>query len=1189
MIAEFFRFELRQQLRAPLLWLISLLFGLLAFAMTSSDAVQIGGAIGNVNRNAPSTVIMALSYFSLLGLFAIASFIAGALLRDFELGTADLFFSSPMRKRDFLIGRFSAALVACLLVFAMVVAGLMIAPLMPWIDPERLGPFSLMPYLWGLCVVVLPNLLFIGALLALLAVTARNLLVVYLGVIAFFILYRLGRGLATDLDNEWLAVMMDPFGITALRRTLRYWSSAELNTAIPSLDRFLLANRLVWSSIGLALAATAFALFKPQRTATGKGWFRRKKRSAPVATTPSTVVAPRVQPAFGTGTAVAQFLHALRFDTVGVLKSVPFLIMLAFAVANLLGSAGAMRSLFGTETYPTTSVMIGALQDTFGFMVVFIVMFYAGDLVFKERGVKLAEVTDAMPVPNWVPLLSKAATLVLVVLIFQGIGSLGAIGYQLAKGYRELEPLLYAKALLLDSVPFVLMGGLALVLQVLTNNKFIGYGALILVVVLQSVFGLLHFEHNLYNFSRASEAPYSDMNGYGQFLGARLWFQAYWGLFVAALLTLAAAFWVRGVSPSLRDRLALARNRLRGAPGLVLAGFALAWVGAGSFIFWNTNLLNRYVPSDVAMDEQVRYEKEYRKYKGLAQPRILAVEVDVDLHPETLSVSSKGRYRIANPHAQPISEFHITVDPEQRIAALEFGGAKLSHDDERLGYRIYKLDRPMQPGEQRELRFAQSFAQRGFGNEPDNKAIVANGSFFNSAAFPHFGYNENRQLADRNERRKRGVAEVQRMAKLEDKAARGNHYIGGDADWIDFKTTVCTAPDQIALAPGYLKREYRRDGRRCFDYAMDQPMLPFYAYLSAKWQVKRAEHGGIPVEVYYDPKHAYNVDRMIDGVKQSLDYFQAQFTPYQHRQVRIIEFPGYARFAQSFANTIPFSESIGFIADLRDTSAIDYVFYVTAHEVAHQWWAHQVIGADLQGSTMLSESLSQYSALMVMEKAYGRAKMRRFLKYELDNYLSERSAERVEELPLYRVENQPYVHYRKGSLVFYRLREDLGEAAVNRALKRFLQDKGFQQPPYTTSAELLDYLRAEAKPEQQALITDLFEKITFYDNRVVSASTNKRADGKYEVTMQLHAGKVYVDGKGKESPARLDDWIEIGVFARGPSGEEADEKPLLLERRRITEGESTIKVVVGEAPYEVGFDPYNKLIDRVSADNRQRL
>jgi aminopeptidase N len=328
---------------------------------------------------------------------------------------------------------------------------------------------------------------------------------------------------------------------------------------------------------------------------------------------------------------------------------------------------------------------------------------------------------------------------------------------------------------------------------------------------------------------------------------------------------------------------------------------------------------------------------------------------------------------------------------------------------------------------------------------------------------------------------------------------------------------------------------------------------------------------------------------MIESVQKSLAYYEANFTPYQHRQVRIIEFPGYEDFAQSFANTIPYSESVGFIADLRGKDAVDYVYYITAHEIAHQWWAHQVIGANMQGATVLSESLSQYSALMVMEKAYGRSKMRQFLKYELDRYLSDRGGEIVEELPLYRVENQPYIHYRKASLVFYRLRDEIGEDALNRALKKFLQDKGYQLPPYATSVELLDYIRAEAGPQHASLIADLFEKISFYDNRVETATAKTRADGKYDVVLDLRAAKLYADGKGKETPGKLDDWIEVGVFARGPSGEEADEKVLYLKRHRITAGQPKLTVVVDAEPYEAGFDPYNKLIDRVSLDNRKRV
>jgi aminopeptidase N len=365
--------------------------------------------------------------------------------------------------------------------------------------------------------------------------------------------------------------------------------------------------------------------------------------------------------------------------------------------------------------------------------------------------------------------------------------------------------------------------------------------------------------------------------------------------------------------------------------------------------------------------------------------------------------------------------------------------------------------------------------------------------------------------------------------------------------------------------------------------------LRFFAYLSADWQVRKSDWHGIPIEIYHDPKHAYNVDRMIAGTQKSLDYFTTQFTPYQHKQVRILEFPNYQRFAQSFANTIPFSESIGFIADLRDKDDIDYVFYVTAHEMAHQWWGHQVTAANVQGASMLIESLAQYSALMVMEKEYGPHQMRRFLRYELDRYLSSRGAEKIEELPLVRVENQDYIHYRKGSLVFYRLRDEIGEAALNRALKRFLQDKGYQEAPFATSAELVDYIRAEAPVGKHALIADLFERIVFYDNRVTEAKAVKRPDGQWDVTMKLHLAKMQADGKGQETPRTYDEAVEIGVFARAKDAKESDERVLLLEKRVLRGENPTVTVTVKEQPFDVGIDPYNKLIDRVARDNRKEV
>jgi hypothetical protein len=557
----------------------------------------------------------------------------------------------------------------------------------------------------------------------------------------------------------------------------------------------------------------------------------------------------------------------------------------------------------------------------------------------------------------------------------------------------------------------------------------------------------------------------------------------------------------------------------------------------------------------------------------------------------------RGHYRLVNKHDAPIQELHVYTNPKASLQVASPADAVVKLDDPKAGVRIYTLREPLAAGAALDFDFTVERAERGFTNSgmpPSTgggdlrSTLNANGTFFNSSELmPHFGYDESRQIVDRNERRKRDLGDVPRMPKLEDESARGGTGLV-DADWINFEATVSTSADQIALAPGYLQREWTENGRRYFHYKMDQPMLPFYCFLSARWEVKHGEWQGLPIEIYYDAKHAYNVDRMIDATRKSLDYFTANFSPYQHRQVRILEFPRYARFAQSFANTIPFSEGIGFIADLRDPDDIDYVFYVTAHEMAHQWWGHQVIGAGVQGQSLILESLSQYSSLMVMEKEYGREHMRRFLKYELDRYLRGRGGELVEELPLMRVEDQGYIHYSKGSLILYRLRDEIGEENLNRALANYIHDKAFQQPPYTTTLELLDYIRAQTPAEKQPLIDELFARIIFYDNRVLSASVTPRG-GKYDVSIEYQAAKRESDGMGRESDLALDDWIEIGVFARNAKGSERTEKPLYLQRQRITQARGTIEVTVDAAPYEVGFDPYNKLIDRIPDDNRMTV
>jgi aminopeptidase N len=397
---------------------------------------------------------------------------------------------------------------------------------------------------------------------------------------------------------------------------------------------------------------------------------------------------------------------------------------------------------------------------------------------------------------------------------------------------------------------------------------------------------------------------------------------------------------------------------------------------------------------------------------------------------------------------------------------------------------------------------------------------------------------------------------------------------------------VSTPADQIPMAPGYKVAERVANGRRTAEFRTEAPILDFFSIQSARYAVKRVPYKGVDLSVYYHPAHAWNVDRMISALKFGLDYDQANFSPYQFRQIRILEFPDYAQFAQSFANTIPYSEGIGFTMDQRDRSKIDFVTYVTCHELGHQWWAHQVIGADMQGDTMLDETFAQYTALMAMKHLYGPDQIRRFLKFELDSYLRSRGGEAVEELPLERVEDQAYIHYRKGSLVMYRLQDEVGEATVNAALRHLIKDFAFKGAPYPSSKDFVRYLRAEVGPNKQQLITDLFERITLYDLKAVHAVSKKRADGRYDVALQVTAKKLYADGQGKETEAPLKEDFDIGLFAKEPGKPEFGARDVILMKHlQVHSGRQTFTFVTDRAPKFAGVDPYNKAIDRNSDDN----
>ena len=459
--------------------------------------------------------------------------------------------------------------------------------------------------------------------------------------------------------------------------------------------------------------------------------------------------------------------------------------------------------------------------------------------------------------------------------------------------------------------------------------------------------------------------------------------------------------------------------------------------------------------------------------------------------------------------------------------------------------------------------------------------VVDNGTFLNNfAVAPFIGVNRLRLLTDQVQRRKYGLAPELPMPKLEDDAARAVNQLR--ADWVSADITVTTSADQTPLAPGYKVSDETRDRRRIARFKTEAPVMHFFSIQSAAYETHADKLGDIDLTVFSHPAHRYNVAAMLAAMKASLDLYSRIFSPYQFHQARIAEVP-YGDFAQSFANTIPFAENLGFLVEHTDPEKIDTVTYATAHEIGHQWWGHQIVPADMQGSNMLTETFAQYSALLTMEKLYGKAQIRKFLKYELDNYLRGRSRDLASEQPLVRVENQPYIHYRKGAVVMYFLKEELGEDTVDRALRRLLADYAFKPAPYPSSRDFVRYLREEAGPAHDQLITDLFERIMLYEIKTGKCSAAPQPDGKFDVTIEVEAHKYYADGRGKETEAPLAEDFDVGLFDIEPGKAGfGDQAIVLATRRPIVSGKQVLSLVADHAPKFAGVDPYNERITRNS-------
>lgn len=1083
---EFFKFEINYRLKRPETYFFFLFLCL--FSLFGVEFVFQGIELGLVKKNSPLVIAKSMGAITGLSMIIVSMMMGVPILRDFQYDVTSLLYINPVSKKDYLWGRFLGSLAVLVLVFSSVLWGMMLGEFMPWNDPKEFLPFRFINYLQPFLWVALPTLFFGASVFFVTGALSKNLMVVYTQGVVIFVLFVITK----SITNETLQALFDPFSISTLTKASEGRTVTERNFRLIPMSGIMLLNKLFWIATGLFALAIGYVKFQLV-VLTEKTSNKKQKQNAQALTDTFNKILPTVTPVYHVKAQFIQLFLTARFHSLFILKLTSFWAIILCCFLIILINSVNLGTSHGVNSYPTTYLIIEELQEMAIYFFMIILVFYSGEIMWKEKEANLDLIYDASPLDRFVNVSSRFLALLFIYAIVMLSFIVAGILFQTWNGYYRYELDVYFFGFFLELFPFMaLYTFAALFFQALTGSKFMGMIATVAFAIINVVISKFGLEHALLNFGGQALAKYSDMNGYGHFLTAYLWVKIYWILFGVLLLMLAGILMGRGAETALRKRWMSGLNQI-GKPLVVLSIVcAVLFIGIGGYIFYNTNVVNEFATKREQANFRADYEKSLKQFEYIPQPKIVDVKLKIDLFPSKRAYEITGYYVVTNTSRVPIRAIHVQklIASKVDLTDVTFNrSVTVNTAYEKYQYTIYELSQSLAPGDTLKMSFKQTLQPEGFEADDSNTEVVYNGTFFDNAMLPGFGYQKKYELQDEDERKEFELAPRLQKAKRDDVREWVNARSGSDSDGVRLEIIISTEAQQTALTSGNLVAKWNKKGRNYFHYKTNQRIIHFYPVVSTRYEVMRATciPSGNPakelvdLEIYYQKGHEYNLKRMMESMKMSLNYYSTHFRPYPYKHLRIVEFPRYRTFAQSLPGIIPFSEAIGFVMDIDDEKDVDMAFFITAHEVAHQWWGMQLEAANVQGQNMILETLAQYSAMMVFKEKYRDEKIQQFLKLQWDAYREAALKSRKEELPLALVENERHIYYNKGALNMYELQKRIGEKNVNRALQNFLKDwRSFNNLKktnrYSTTPDLLQYFREVTPDSVQYVVTDLFER-----------------------------------------------------------------------------------------------------------------
>ncbi|MEL4897089.1 ABC transporter permease/M1 family aminopeptidase [Crocosphaera sp. Alani8] len=1180
------KFEIFYHLQRPTFWIISLLFFGIALMDSVSNASQ-GQAF--FFMNSPSQIFQTTIWYTIFGIVAAAAFVAETFVRDANHRMEGLILSTPISKWNYLGLRFLSAVGMTLLAFSGYLPGTILGTLMPGLNPYALGPFRPDAYIFSYFLFVIPNLFLASAIAFLLASRTRNLAITYAGAIVLVMLY-LASLMMVGMDvinfsqyRFWS--MFDPFGFHAFEETRLGWTVYQHNTLMPNLTNTLLLNRLLWVTVGLVACGFSYQTYSlkmlkrsPQKKARDTGGEKNvsTQRQEYSQTWKQSNTSQLL-------TIFQQRCDRSLFEIRWILQGRAFWLLTGFGLITLVMTA------LGTGSYnysnPSTDLLIHAANVYFEYILFAIIVIYAAELMWRDRQMRIQDVIDATPISNGVLLLSKLTALFVMISFNLLLAMVVMIPYQALNGYYDFEIPLYLQMLFVEHGPyFYLIAVLSLFTQVITQHKYAGMALAIAIALSKIPLDAFGLYHNLYRFASTNDIEYSLMNGYGNLLTGHLWYSLYWGVAGAILMAIAYIIWPRGTAKTSWGKAWKQANA--GIKRTLFALIAL-FAGVGGWIAYNTMVVNPYQPPGKE-ETAAEIEKRFNQYENLPMPVVVSTDVNVEMFPDQGYFVANGTYGLENRTDTPIKEIHLLTFINLDLAEVNYPGAKLKEAHPEWGYYIYTLDRPLMPGERENLEFTtKTEATKGFRNQVDSddvymvypNDVVGNGTNLHSPfILPFVGYTKMVEHKKAWLRDKLDLPPLEeRMRSYDDEIGLSQALSVSHLGWGEVNITVSTSADQQVITSGTLLKQWQEGDRNYFQYQLEAPDRGKFTLFSGRYGVHKNNNYRVPIEIYYHPQHKENVELMANHIGEALEFYEKIFGPYPFEQVRVVEFVYYDGMVFSDRGTIGIPEVLVWkntAQGLGKENIIDWLTYL----LAYAWWEDQMVIADVSGSMTIREALSAYGSSLYQRYRRSPEIQELAKKQQMRTFFRQLGKLDFQEPALIEVYNELAIARYKGGMVLELIEDLIGQEALLTAIREFFGEYRYQNPPYATVIDFQDAILRQTPPKYKETIAELFAEVITYQVGLTNGFYEKLPDGKFKITLDIEAQKIYTRELGRQEITELD--IPLTIALSDQQG-----NTIYEQKHEIDNQSATLELIIDQLPSSATVDPDYVLPSAFVQDN----